>query len=506
MADLTGIDLTPDPALPREPRGRFPDGFIRGLRERADILAIVERHVKLRKQGRDHVGPCPFHEDSSPSFTVSPGKQFFHCFGCGLHGDAIDFLGRHLGLSFPDAVRQLAAEMGVPVPSEPASKPARPAHKTVMLDRPTEDGDEPVPLPDDLAAFLRDAQARLDDERAVAYLAARRIPLELARAHGLGFAPRGFRGLPGGMPHDGPRLVVPHTDPQGVPVSLYGRRIDECDKALRHRHLSERPRGIFNAPALARTDGPLWLCEGAFDALSLAASGIERPVAIFGLGRMRWSWLAAGQRELVLAVDTDAAGEAGVAKFLREASLRGLVVSRLTPEEMGGRKDVNEALVAGVLHVGALPADLHTSTPHEVNEPAAPGRTVPANLQKGSAPDAAPWWRRLAEVPDEPPNGVQAPKWLAFAPLCRRFALEQAEQAAALGWTLDELASLPTMGTGTDAGALWDAACAGADELAVFADRIEIRAHTGSVLTVRRAYLRASGVLPWSPPWARGAG
>jgi hypothetical protein len=502
MADLSHLDLTPDPALPTELRGRIPLDFIRFLRERADIVAVVERHVKLRKQGKDYVGRCPFHAEDSPSFTVSPTKQFYHCFGCSLHGDAIDFLQRHLGLPFADAVRQLAAEMGVRVPTEPGTRPAKPVQKVVALDRPTEDGDEPIPLPDDLAAFLRGAQDRLDDERAVRYLQARHIPLELARDHGLGYAPQGFRGLPGGMAHDGPRIVAPHTRPDGAPVSLYGRRIDECDKGLRHRNLFSQSRGIFNAPALALQGGPLWLCEGVFDALSLAAIGVERPVAIFGLGRMRWSWLAPSQRELVLAVDTDAAGENAVAGFLREAAMRGLAVSRLTADEMGGRKDINEAHVAGVLRIEGL----QTSIPHEVLRTdegiGSPGEPAEPPAVQAYADPSAPWWRQLAAVPDEAPAGVPAAKWLAFAPLCRRFALEHGEQAAALGWTLDELASLPTIGTGADSGALWEAACAGADELTVRDDRIEIRAHTGSVLTVRRAYLRPSRVLP---VFARGS-
>jgi hypothetical protein len=502
MADLSHLDPAPGPALPAEPRGRIPLDFIRSLRERADIVAVVDRHVKMRKQGKDYAARCPFHAEDSPSFTVSPGKAFYHCFGCGAHGDAIDFLQRHLGLPFADAVRQLAAEMGVPVPTEPGTRPARPVHKTVALDRPAEDRDEPIPLPDDLAAFLCGAQGRLDDERAVRYLQARHIPLELARAHGLGFAPQGFRGLPGGMAHDGPRIVAPHTRPDGVVVGLYGRRIDQCDKGLRHRNLGEQKGGIFNAPALALRGGPLWLCEGVFDALSLAAIGIERPVAIFGLGRMRWSWLAPSQRELVLAVDTDAAGEKAVAGFLREAAMRGLAVSRLTADEMGGRKDINEALVAGALRIEGM----QTSIPHEVmrsGEETKPGEFAAPPVVQAYADPSSAWWRQLASVTDEAPEGLSAAKWLAFAPLCRRFAFEHGEQAAALGWTLDELVSLPTMGTGADAGALWDVACAGANELAVFDDRIEIRAHTGSKLTVRRAYLRPSGVLPWAPPWVR---
>ncbi|OZB47475.1 MAG: hypothetical protein B7X42_06985, partial [Thiomonas sp. 14-66-4] len=94
----------------------IPQDFIQELLGRVDIADVVGRSVQLKKAGTNYKGLCPFHTEKSPSFTVSPSKQFYHCFGCGAHGTAIGFLMDHLGLSFPDAVRELASQVGMSVP------------------------------------------------------------------------------------------------------------------------------------------------------------------------------------------------------------------------------------------------------------------------------------------------------------------------------------------------------------------------------------------------------
>jgi len=100
-------------------RGQIPDSFIQEVIARTDIVDIVGRHVSLRKGGANLLGLCPFHGEKSPSFTVSPAKQFYHCFGCGAHGDAIRFLMEHAGLGFLDAVKDLAQQAGLKVPEAP---------------------------------------------------------------------------------------------------------------------------------------------------------------------------------------------------------------------------------------------------------------------------------------------------------------------------------------------------------------------------------------------------
>src|SRR3982074_2059047 len=101
----------------------IPQSFIQDLLNRVDIVDVVGRSVQLKKGGANFMGLCPFHNEKSPSFTVSPSKQFYHCFGCGAHGTAIGFLMEHAGVAFPEAVNELAQSAGLTVPQQPA--PAR---------------------------------------------------------------------------------------------------------------------------------------------------------------------------------------------------------------------------------------------------------------------------------------------------------------------------------------------------------------------------------------------
>ncbi len=98
--------------------GQIPQRFIDDLLARTDVVEIVGERVKLKKTGRNHSGLCPFHQEKSPSFTVSADKQFYHCFGCGAHGNALRFLMEYDRLRFPEAVEQLAARLGLEVPRE----------------------------------------------------------------------------------------------------------------------------------------------------------------------------------------------------------------------------------------------------------------------------------------------------------------------------------------------------------------------------------------------------
>ena len=99
----------------------IPDSFIQDLLARVDVADVVGRYVQLKKGGINLLGLCPFHNEKSPSFTVSPTKQFYHCVGCGAHGSAITFLIEHSGYSFPEAISQLAASAGMVVPQEQRS-------------------------------------------------------------------------------------------------------------------------------------------------------------------------------------------------------------------------------------------------------------------------------------------------------------------------------------------------------------------------------------------------
>ncbi|MEO1249294.1 MAG: CHC2 zinc finger domain-containing protein, partial [Pseudomonadota bacterium] len=97
---------------------KIPPGFIDEIRNRLPVSEIVGKRVKLIRRGREFVACCPFHNEKTPSFTVNDDKGFFHCFGCGEHGDVVGFIMRHDGLSFPEAVEQCASQVGMTVPQE----------------------------------------------------------------------------------------------------------------------------------------------------------------------------------------------------------------------------------------------------------------------------------------------------------------------------------------------------------------------------------------------------
>src|SRR5476651_1226167 len=99
--------------------GRIPEQFIDDLLARVDIVDVIEQRVALKKAGRDWIARCPFHDERSPSFTVSPAKQFYHCFGCGAHGSAIRFLMEYESINFVDALERLASRLGLTVPRNP---------------------------------------------------------------------------------------------------------------------------------------------------------------------------------------------------------------------------------------------------------------------------------------------------------------------------------------------------------------------------------------------------
>ena len=166
----------------------IPQSFIQELLARADVVDIVGRYVQLKKGGANYMGLCPFHGEKSPSFSVSPTKQFFHCFGCGKNGNAIGFLMDHAGMNFVEAVKDLAQTYGMPVPEDDASPQER-----------------------ERAALARERQATLSDvlekaadsyrkhlktsPKAVEYLKGRGLTGEIAKDFGLGYAPDGWRSL-----------------------------------------------------------------------------------------------------------------------------------------------------------------------------------------------------------------------------------------------------------------------------------------------------------------------
>ncbi len=161
----------------------IPQAFIQDLLARVDVAEVVGRHVKLRKAGANLIGLCPFHGEKSPSFTVSPSKQFYHCFGCQAHGSAISFLMEHAGLTFVEAVEDLAREMGLTVPQEAGTPGSGGARNQPNL----------IEVLDQAARFY---QRRLREAPvAIEYLKGRGLSGATAARFGLGYAPPGWRNL-----------------------------------------------------------------------------------------------------------------------------------------------------------------------------------------------------------------------------------------------------------------------------------------------------------------------
>jgi DNA primase len=296
---------------------------------------------------------CPFHgSDHQRSLRVTLASGRFVCFACGAWGYLAEARER-----WQDERQRQAALRRPPAPQRrlPRQKPTAPAVPQLpTLRAPVPRA--PAPARPALASQLAAFQAALPGSRGAAYLQQRGIPLALAQQLGVGYA------APGTWPHAardwrGGRVVFPHTTPDGCLVNLYGRAVgtaEEVPKAKRHDHLPGE-KGYFNATALLAGDGPLFVCEGAFDALALLAAGVPRVVAIFGVQGWRWAW-ARDVRELVFALDADVAGQQQWRVLARQAALRGKQVAVLPPAAYGGYKDVNEAWAAGVLRVGVLPA------------------------------------------------------------------------------------------------------------------------------------------------------
>ncbi len=290
-------------------RGQIPESFIQDVLQRVDVADIVGHHVTLRKAGINLLGLCPFHGEKTPSFTVSPTKQFYHCFGCGAHGDAIRFLMEHNGLGFVDAVSELARTAGLKMPEAPAD-PAEQARAAQARERRAN-------LSEVLERAAAHYQARLkDSERAIAYLKRRGLTGNIARHFGLGYAPDGWRGLASVYPrYDDPvlaeaglvivqgedgeeqrkrydrfrdRIMFPIRSVKGETIGFGGRVLDSGEP--KYLNSPETPvfvkgrelYGLFEARSAIRERGYALVVEGYMDVVALAQSGIGNAVATLG--------------------------------------------------------------------------------------------------------------------------------------------------------------------------------------------------------------------------------
>ena len=286
----------------------IPQTFIQELLARADVVDIVGRYVQLKKGGANYMGLCPFHGEKSPSFSVSPTKQFYHCFGCGKNGNAIGFLMDHAGMSFVEAVNDLAQQFGMQVPQDEAS----PQDRARALEQREKQNTLTSVLEKAGEAYRRQLK---DAPRAVAYLKGRGLSGEVAKRFGLGYAPEGWRSLASVFPsYDDPLLVesglvISNTE-EGAEEKRYDRFRDrvmfpirnikgECigfggrvlgDEKPKYLNSPETPvfskgrelYGLFEARAHLRDKGYALVTEGYMDVVALAQLGFPNAVATLG--------------------------------------------------------------------------------------------------------------------------------------------------------------------------------------------------------------------------------
>jgi len=226
--------------------GRIPEKFIDDLLARVDIVDVIEQRVPLKKAGRDWTARCPFHDERSPSFTVSPAKQFYHCFGCGVHGSAIKFLMEYDRMEFVDAVEELAARVGLKVPYEGGRR------------APQEDATDQYALLDAAAKFY---QRQLDaSDKARAYFDARGLDAQTLERFGLGYAPDAWDALKSALGTSPQRLAL--LEKSGMLTSgERGTKFDRFRDRVMFPIHDRRGRVIaFGGRVLVKTDdGPKYL-------------------------------------------------------------------------------------------------------------------------------------------------------------------------------------------------------------------------------------------------------
>ncbi|MEO7762117.1 MAG: DNA primase [Casimicrobiaceae bacterium] len=318
----------------------IPTDFIQTLLSRVDIVDVVERYVSLKKSGANFAACCPFHNEKSPSFTVSPTKQFYHCFGCGAHGTAIGFLMEHAGMSFPEAVEHLAQQVGIPVPRT-SSAPEQTGQRK----------DELAQLSDlmEAAAVYYKNQLR-GSPRAINYLKQRGLTGEIAARFRLGFAPDNWQNLEAAVPDysdqsletaglvvvgDGgkrydrfrDRIMFPITDMQGRVIGFGGRVLDKGEP--KYLNSPETPLfvkgrelyGLHQARTAIRDAGRVIVVEGYMDTVALAQQGIEYVVAALGTATTadHVKKLFRQADRIVFSFDGDAAGQRAAWRALENA-------------------------------------------------------------------------------------------------------------------------------------------------------------------------------------------
>src|SRR3989344_2084372 len=320
---------------------RIPQHFIQDLISRIDIVEIVQQRVNIIKRGRNYTACCPFHQEKTPSFTVSPDKQFYYCFGCGAHGNAIGFLMAFDRMEFMDAVHHLAAQMGIEVPQEETGKPS-----SAQIDT--------KPLYESLEKATAYYELQLKQTpRAIEYLKARQVTGKTAKLFRLGYAPATWQALEKAFETEPAtvkaleingllllkksdqhfdrfrdRIMFPIRDVKGQVVGFGGRTLDKTD-SVKYLNSPETPLfhkkselyGLFEARQRCARLERLLVVEGYMDVIALAEHDIPYAVASLGtaIGAKHLQKCLRYTSTLIFCFDGDEAGNQAAWRALTHA-------------------------------------------------------------------------------------------------------------------------------------------------------------------------------------------
>lgn len=319
--------------------GRIPRGFIDDLLNRVDIVEVIDSRVPLKKKGREYWACCPFHGEKTASFSVSSGKQFYHCFGCQKSGNAVGFLMDYDHMEFVEAIESLAHSLGIEVPYEQGTAPAKPAPGLESMYQSMEQSSQ-----------YYEAQLKQTPE-AIDYLKDRGISGQTAKTFAIGYAPPGWNNLGGdekqlvetgmlvkketGKPYDRfrHRLMFPIRDRRGRTIAFGGRVINPEDnpKYLNSPesplfHKSDEIYGLYELKKAVTNIDRIYVTEGYMDVVALAEHGVKTAVATLGtaINNRQIESLFRVCKNLVFCFDGDAAGKKAAWRSLEEclASLK----------------------------------------------------------------------------------------------------------------------------------------------------------------------------------------
>ena len=322
--------------------GQIPQRFLDDLMARVDVVEVVGERVKLKKAGSNYSGLCPFHQEKTPSFTVSADKQFYHCFGCGAHGNALGFLMEYDKLRFPEAVEQLAARLGLEVPREGADDPRAQARERKRK--------EGVNLLELAASFFRERLKMPEGEGARQYLERRGLSPEVQQTFGIGFAPNDWEALKRHLTERGigdavqveygllvhreesgrtydrfrDRVMFPIRDVKGRTIAFGGRVLGDAKPKYLNSpetpvfHKGRELYGLYEARQADHRLERVVIVEGYTDVVALAQFGIRNAVATLGTSTSEehLTRLFRMVSEVVFCFDGDRAGRQAASRAL----------------------------------------------------------------------------------------------------------------------------------------------------------------------------------------------